>query len=296
MTLNAYINDTAQLLNDANLSFISQAQLIRWINNARKELAERSGCIRRLVTGQSAFGASAQPNFAIPNAAQPSMIPGGFPMVGSSFNVSSGNFNFPNFNFPNFNVTGYFSGANGGVVGAIQNACMTIPGVERYPYEGFFNPFLRQTYAGCDYILDTIACSVNWGGVNRPSLDWMPWDDLQAYARAYAVLNTSYPSVWSVYNDGQMGEIFMFPIPSQAGEIDLDVFAAPIDLYSDSDPEAIPRGFQRAVKYAAAKMAMMSTSRYAQADMFEDEFARAAQITRTSVDRGKTSSYYYRVP
>ena len=169
---------------------------------------------------------------------------------------------------------------------------MTIPGVERYPYVGFFNNFLKAQYAGTAYIYDTITCSVNWGGTTKPALDWLPWDDFQAYCRAYSVLNMSYPAVWSVYNDGPTAEIWMFPVPSQYLEIDLDVSAAPIDLTSDSDYDAIPEAFQEAIKYGAAAIAFESSGRFMQAQVMEDRFADLLGVARVAVDRGKTPGYY----
>lgn len=265
MALEGYINDASVLLNDINFSFTSQNQLVRWINQGREELAMRTGCIRRLVTGQSAFGASAQPGFAIPGGAQPGAVPNPTP-------------------------AGTISGA------ATTLSMQTIPNQERYPYVGFFNPVLQAQHAGCDSVIDVIALSVNWGGVNRPTLDWMPWDDFQAYCRAYAVLNSSYPSVWAVYNDGTIGEIWMFPIPSQVGDIEADVFAYPKALYTNDDFEAIPREFRKGVKFVAAKTAFMSSGRYAQAQSMEDAFASSLGIARVAVDRGKTASYYPRIP
>ena len=256
-----YLNDCSVLLNDINFSFTSQNQLVRWINSGRDELVMRTGCVRRLISGQSAFGASAQPGFAVPGGTQPGAIPGATP-------------------------GGTISGA------ATSLNMQTIPGQERYPYVGFFNPQLQAQHAGCDRVIDTIALSVNWGGVNRPTLDWMPWDDFQAYCRAYAVLNTSYPSVWSVFGDGSLGEIWMFPIPSQAGDIEADVFALPTYLNTNDDYEVIPREFRKGVKFVAAKLAFMSSGRYAQAEAMEQAFANALGIARVSVDRGKTKSYY----
>jgi hypothetical protein len=265
VNLSDYLNDAAVLLNDPNFSFTSQNQLTRWINTGREEIAMRTGCIRRLITGQSAFGASAQPGYGVPGALQPGAL-------------------------PNPTLAGTISGA------ATTLDMQTIPNVERYPYVGFFNPVLKAQHAGCARVIDTIALSVNWGGVNRPTLDWMPWDDFQAYCRAYAVLNSAYPSVWSVYNDGPTGEIWMFPIPSQAGDIEADVFALPAALNSNDDFDAIPEGFQEAIKFAGAKLAFMSSSRYAQADAMEQQLAMIIGVSRVAVDRGKTRSYYFTAP
>ncbi len=266
MPLSQVLNDASQLLNDPNYSFTSKPQLTRWVNQARRELAKRTGCVRRLITGQSAFGAGAQPGFAIPGAMQPGALPGATPQIAS------------------------------GTYGAVQNAMMTIPGVERYPYVGFFNPALQAQYAGCDEVIDVIALSVNWGGTTRPSLDWMPWDDLQAYARAYAVLNTSWPSVWSTYNDGTQGELWIFPVPSQTTEMEVDATCTPKSLYSDDDFDAIPSGFQEPLMFGAAKFSFMARGRYAQAQVMENQFADMMGVGRVAVDRGKVASYYYRVP
>ena len=119
-------------MNDPNFSFTSKPQLTRWANEARRNCAKRTGCIRRLITGQSAFGASAQPGFAVPGGMQPGALPGAFPQAGS------------------------------GTYGAVQNAMMTIPGVERYPYVGFFNPVLQAQYAGC-----ALAPNADWPVIRR---------------------------------------------------------------------------------------------------------------------------------
>lgn len=286
MVLAFYLNDTAALLRDPYYSFTTQAQMTRWINDARRELAQRTGCVRRLVTGQSPFGSVSQPGVLIPGVMQPGNLPGGG-AAGAAGNVGGG--------FSSGFSSGFSIGSATSVGGSVmQNACATVPGVERYPFEGFFNTFLQQQYPGCESILDVLTCSVNWGGTNRPSLDWWPWDQFQAWARAYAVLNSSYPSIWSVFNDGPMGEIYMFPVPSTVGEIELDTYALPSDLYSDSDPEVIPAGFRKPVKYGAAKLCYLASQRFEQAQLMESLFADSAGIARVSVDTGKVPSYYFR--
>jgi hypothetical protein len=265
MPLSTYLQETAALLNDVNYSFTSKNQLSRWVNESRRNIAKRTGCIRRLITGQSAFGASAQPNTIIPNAMQPNALPSPTP-AGTIFGA------------------------------ATTLAMQTIPNVERYPYVGFFNPVLQATHAGCDTVLDVASLAVNWGGVDRPVLDWMPWDELQAYARAYAVLNSSFPSVWSCYNDGAFGEVWMFPVPSQAGDIEADCFVLPKPLYSDDDAEAIPEGFREAIKFNAAALAFMQSGRYAQAEVMQASYLDIIGVARVSADMGKTKSMYWTVP
>ncbi|HEY4355948.1 MAG TPA: hypothetical protein VGN16_09390 [Acidobacteriaceae bacterium] len=263
-TLGWYLNDTSALLHDQSYSFTSQDQLTRWINEARRQAAQRTGCIMRVIQGQSAFGASAQAGSIIPGGMQPGALPDSAPNAQS---------------------------------GATTNSFNTINGVERYPYQGFVNPVLRAQHAGVKAVVDTIACSVCWGGgpggSPRPSLAWLPWEDLQAYARAYANLVTSYPFYWSVLNDGENGELWLFPTPSQAMEIELQVFCVPKDLNNDSDYDAIPDGFANAIKFGAAALAYMTSRRYGQAQIMMDMFNDRLGTARVATDMGKTPNFYY---
>ena len=104
------------------------------------------------------------------------------------------------------------------------------------------------------------------------------------------MLNISWPSVWSVYNDGPHGEIWIFPVPSQGTEIELDATVLPKPIYSDQRLQPIPPGFQDALVFSAAKYAFMSRGRYAQAEAMEAQFAGSLGIDRVAVDRGKTPS------
>jgi hypothetical protein len=260
MSLQFYIQDTSALLHDYNLSFIPQAQLVRFINESRRQCAQHSGCIERLVTGQSAFGASSQPGTAVPGGMQPGALPGATPA--------------------------------GTVTGAASNSLQTIPGQERYPFQGFFNPYLQQTYAGCSSIIDAASLSVNWGGAVRPSIAYLPWELFQAYCRAYATLVTSYPYYWTVFNPGDFGEIWMFPAPSTPGDIEIDAYCIPTDLHSNDDFDAIPPGYRNTIKFMAASLAFMTTYRYQEAAMMEQQFHSRIGTGGVARDRGKVAQFY----
>lgn len=262
--LSDYKYDVLALLHDQNSTFTSQTQLVRWINLARRQVAARTGCIRRLITGQSAFGAGAQPGAFIPGAAQPGALPGAAP-VGTVAQA------------------------------AASPAMQVIVGVERYPFRGFFNEYAAQQYAGVKGIVDVIDLSVNWGGAVRPALAWMPWEDLQAYARSYAVIIESYPYYWSVMNDGEEGEVWLFPTPSFPGDIEADAFCVPKDIYTDDDFDAVPDGFANAVKYYAAMMIYLTSQRFAQAQVMQTMLQDQLGVSVNQSNRGKTSNYYYSV-
>ncbi len=296
MPLSLLLNDTAALLSDSNFAFTPKAQLVRWVNEARANCAKRTGCVRRLIAGQSAFGASAQPGYAVPNGAQPGALPDPYSQAGLPANgYVPGAFNQQVFN-SNFSTGSGPPLGQINVPGASRNMLQTIPGVERYPYEGFFNPFLRKQHAGTHRIMDVITCAVNSGGAARPVLDWKPWDDMQAYLRSYSNGVQGIPFFWSVYNDGPQGEIWLAPVPSIVAEIELDAYVSPKPLNSDDDFDVIPEGFQEAIKFGAAALSFAASARYAQAQQMENMFADAIGVARVAVDRGKVASYYWSTP
>jgi hypothetical protein len=266
--LQFYLNDAASLLHDYNNLFTPQNQLVRWVNEARRQCAQRTYCVARLVSGQSAFGAPAQAGSFIAGGAVAGTLPDAVP-IGSTGNPPA-------------------------VTGAAVNSLQTIPGVERYPYQGFFNKYLQDAYGGCAAIIDVVSCSVNWGGAARPTLAFLAWDDLQAYARAYSTLVTSYPYYWSIFNPGEFGEVWLFPAPSTVGDIELYAACIPSDLYSDDDVEAIPPGYRNAIKFGAASLAFQGKQQYAQAEAMEERFKERLGLASVAADRGKTPNYYWR--
>jgi hypothetical protein len=258
--LSDYIADSSALLFDYGLNFTPRKQLIRYINESRRQVAQKSGCIRRHLSGQSAYGAGAQPGSIIPGAAQPGQLPGAFPNAQFS---------------------------------ATQNAFQTITGVELYPYQGFANQYLKDTYAGCSAIIDVAQVSVSWGGSPLPSLAWLPWADLQAYARAYQNLVTSYPYYWSVLDDGENGEVWLFPVPSQNMDMEWDVYAVPSSLNTDDDFDAIPGGLRNSVKFNAVSLALMGKQRFADAEYMRGMFNERVLTGVAARDRGKTPNFYF---
>lgn len=256
--LSNYLADTTELLRDTSFLFTTRDRMIRWINQARKQVALQTGCIRLLVPGQSPFGAGAQPGSFIPGAAQPGMLPGSAPNATQSSTTNSFN---------------------------------TIPGVEMYPFS-FANSYMQAQYEGVQSIIDVIEISVSWGG-ERPVMNWLPWEDLQAYARSYNIGVFSYPFYWSTNGDGENAQLWMFPGPTTVAEMEWDVFAVPKEIYADSDYDAIPSPFSNAVKYYAAHLAYMTSRQWGSATLMLEHFKENIGISRVASDRGKTPSFYW---
>lgn len=263
-TLQDYIIETQDALRDSNAQFTTTAQLTRYINRARREVAKRSAALQALVTGQSAFGVSAQPGNMIPGAFIPGTLPGS----------ASGNTNEP------------------GALATASNSFTTIPGVEMYTYS-YANPYLQAQYAGYDKIIYVFNISVSWGG-NRPTLRWMPWDNLQAYCRAYNQGVTSYPFVWGVKGVGENGQAWLFPMPSNIafGEMEWECICTPKPLYTNADFEALPELYRGAVSYYAAYLAYLGQQRTGMAQMMRGLFDEQLQINGVASDFGHCEDYY----
>jgi hypothetical protein len=168
----------------------------------------------------------------------------------------------------------------------------TIGGQERYPYVGFGNEYLKAQHRGLRSIRDVISVSVSWGGTSRPSLDWMPWEDFQAYLRSNQVLVTNYPSVFSIYNDGESAEVWLYPVPLSGSEMEWDTFCTCADLHDNNDFDAVPHPFRDGVKFYAAGRVYEGSGRFESAGVMFSRFEQSNQLRRGSVDRGKAPTRY----
>lgn len=259
MSLSEYQLQAATLTHDEGYAFTTKAQWTRYINLARTACARQTGCVMRLISGQSAFGAGAQPGSMIPGGAQPGALPGADPNA-------------------QFSTT--------------TNSFQAYTGIERYPFVNGANDYLSRQHAGCAQIIDVASVSVSWGGSTRPTLQWLPWEDLQAYMRSYNLPTTSWPAVWSVLNPGQNGELWLYPIPSQACEMEWLVYAIPAPLYTDDDYDAIPDGMKNCIQFGAAQYAYMAKEKYAQAEIMGGLYLQHMGVTTAANDRGKIVNPY----
>lgn len=262
--LSDYLSETSALLRDSRFQFTTKNNLTLYINKARREVAIRSCCLEAIVTGQAPFGTSAQPGFLVPGAAIPGTLPGAI----------ANNANSP------------------GAAATDSNNFNTIPGTELYPYK-YAEPYLQGQYGGYKSLFYLRNVSVTWGGF-KPTLSWMPWENLQAYARSFNIAATNYPSVWASTRRGENSQAWLWPIPSGASPAGLEWqgYCTPKELWTDDDYEAIPELFQGSIKYYAAYLAYLAMGRTNMAQimlsLFESDLIKNSAVE----DAGHTSSFY----
>lgn len=247
-----YQEDLRDLLRDDNGQFFSTKKINKYINRARDQVAKRTGCIRVLIAGASPAGSDATVGIGIVGGAIPGAIGNANNQVFSIFN--------------------------------------TIVGQERYPFS-YANPLAQQQNGGVREIFDVYGVAISWGGT-RPALAYFPWLNFQAYARATTNGTISYPLIWSKYQDGNRGQVWVFPVPSIQTEMEWDVGCLPIALVNNASIEAIPEMYQDGIKYYAAKLAYLSSQRFGMADEMEQEFEKHIQVDRAASESLAIPDYY----
>lgn len=179
----------------------------------------------------------------------------------------------------------------GGTPGSTQtNTFMTIVNQEKYPFSMALDQ-IKATNAGIDHVLDVTSIAISWGSM-RPAMEYMPWEDLQAFARSYNFLVTSFPLVWATDGDGANANLWMFPVPSLAEEMEWQCSCSPSPLVTDSDYDAIPHPFEQSVKYYVAYLSYLSTMRPQLADMYLELFMNSLRRARSATERGRVTQWY----
>jgi hypothetical protein len=171
-----------------------------------------------------------------------------------------------------------------------KSSFRTIVNQEKYPFSMALDQ-LKKTAEGIDEVIDITSIACSWGSM-RPAMNFMPWPDLQAYARSYNFLVTSFPLVWSTDNDGSDANVWLFPVPSISEEMEWQCTCKPTPLVTDADYDAIPHPFNNSVKYYAAYLSYLSTMRPQTAEIYYDMFMQALRRGRGATDQGRVTSWY----
>lgn len=166
----------------------------------------------------------------------------------------------------------------------------TIVGQEKYPFSMALAQ-IQNANAGIQYVTDITSLAISWGSM-RPALNYMPWDDFQAYARSYNYIVSSYPLVWATDGDGANANVWLWPVPSQALEMEWQCCCTPAALVTDSDFDAIPHPMENCVKYFAAYLSYLGTQRTQQAQLMLQLFQSSLGRARSATEHGRVTDWY----
>ncbi len=270
MTLSEYMQRLQRILGDQTFQQFNPYDLLDYINEARNYVAAQGECVRVLcpsVSGISSITVTAG-GTGYTTAPVVTVAP---PPLGTTATATATLLDTSVFSVQVIDPgDGYvappsvtFSG--GGGTGAAASSATLMPlaqviaGKEVYKFTDF-NPLIASSSAltGASKILSITSIAVSWGSM-KPALRYKPWSEFQAYYRAYNVAAQGYPRIWSQYLRGDLGSFYLWPVPSQAAQMDLDCLClpAPIGFDSNEDFDAIPYPWNNAVAYKAAEIAVL---------------------------------------
>ena len=282
MALTAYEKQTQRLLHDPNAQAYSLADLDVYINIARSQVAIEGECIRALLSGGTvtalAIGVTGT-GYTAPTV----VFTGGGAQAtalatqagGSIASVAlvTGGWGY----IPATSLTVTVSdptGINATLTPTVNNAATTVTGLEIIQFATLnglltaWNSAAPQQGAvvGASQVIKVFSVACNQSGTYKPMLTEKIWSEFQAYLRIYSNTQQNYPIYWAQYGQGVNGSLYLFPWPSQPLQLDVDVCCTPIDLATNSTPEAIPYPWTDAIPYYAAYLAYENSSRKEDAD------------------------------
>lgn len=286
MPLFDYMRDTQRLIRDSRQEQIDPGDLVIYVNKARREVAMRSMCVRLLtpisgsimgISVTAAGGSYTNPSVTISTPDFPSgqgLFPNGAQATAQATEVGG--------TIAAVNVTlggyGYFkpiitindptgSGATA-VVNQMSFINQLSRGLEVYP----FSAVDLSAFPGYGSIYMVKSLSVVYANY-RYSLPCYSFSTYQAMIRQYTAGVYQYvPTFCAQYGRGTAGSFYVYPLPSQQYQFELDSFCLPQDLETDQDVDVIPQPYTDAVPFLAAYYAANEMQAFNNARYFKNEF------------------------
>lgn len=306
-TLNEYLQQTQRFLREQRQDLLDPADLINYVNRARREVAGRTQCVRRLTPISGAVVAaevvSGGQNYS--NETTVTITPPDFP---------SGKLPFPSGKqataLPiiqagaiaavdiSYGGSGYFqpiatvidpTGAGNGA-----EVTLTVPGLnllqpnqEQYPFSGIN----VSIFPGVESVYSIKSVSVIYANY-RYSLPMYSFSVYQSMIRQYPFQYTYVPTFCSQYGRGTDGSFFAYPWPSQAYQWEFDSFCLPQDLTTNQSVDVIPQPWSDVVPYFAAHLAYLELQNLNAGRFYLDLFDKMTQRKSDYALPGRVSNPY----
>ena len=282
--LSDYCQQVQRFIRDQDQKYINPTDLILYVNRARREVAERTQCLRYLtpISGQissiSITNGGTGYTSPVVNIAIPDMPSGAPPLpagaqatatatqaggVVNNVTVVYGGSGYAN---PVVTITDAASTGSGAVVVAnVIQANMTVANQEVYR----FADINLSTASGYGSVFAVKSVSIIYSNY-RYSLPMYDFSTYQSTIRQYPNQYLYVPTMASQRGQGVSGDLYLYPIASQAYPLELDCFCLPQDLTDDSSVEAIPQPWQDAVPYFAAHLCYLELQNLNSAKFYLD--------------------------
>lgn len=282
-----YLKQTQRFLREQKQDFENPNDLLVYINRARREVAGRTQCIRRLtpisgqvvdgtvVTGGTGYvnpiATITTPDFPSGVLPNPSgrQATAGVTMAGGVVTDVTINDGGDGYFAPQVTITD----ANGPGAGA--TATLSISpintlniGQEVYPFSNIY----LGNWPGVDTVHAIKSASVIYANY-RYMLPMYSFSVYQAQIRQYPNQYQYVPTFCAQYGQGNGGSFYAYPLPSQTYQWEFDCFCLPTDMTLDNSiPEVIPQPWTDAVSYMAAGLGYLELQNMNAARFYLEEF------------------------
>lgn len=306
-TLNDYMQQTQRMLREKKQDLINPDDLQVYINRARREVAMRTQSIRVLtqISGQvvsasvAAVGSgySASPTLTITTPDFPSGT-GQYPLGSQATGTVTSASGTINASGIVYGGSGYFepiatiadaTGTGASVSLTISPINQLNPGQEVYPFSGVYlaaNP-------GAKSVFGVQSISIIYANY-RYSLPVYSFSTYQAMIRQYPFQYQYVPTFASQYGQGTAGSFYVYPLPSQIYQYELDCYCLPSDLTTNLSVEALPDPWTDAVSYFSAHLGMIDVQNYNIAQFFLNLFEKQLGVYSHSARIGRVVNIYGR--
>lgn len=276
-----YILQVRRLLHDANANYWSDSELLDDVNQARNRIALDSASLRSLVNFYLSQGQESYPYQGAIASLTVSDAGGGYTAA------------------PTITFTG---GGGSGATAVATVSSGTVSGVTITGNGSGFTsvPTITLSAAGetatatitasVMQALDILSISVNWGN-SWITLGYTYFTQFQAKARFYRN-TTGQPAVWSNGPNATTSggtSFYIFQIPSDSYQCDVDAILLPNELVDDTTPEQLQYPYTDLVQYYAAGLAKQKQQQM-------DEAAAFMKVYDQLLKQYTAAKYQRRIP
>lgn len=301
-----YLQQVQRFTREQNQQLLHPDDLTEYVNRARREIALRTQSIRRTPPIAGAVQSIAvtapgsgytKPTVAISPPDAPSgklPYPGGAQatatpiLIGGEIASISVSFGGDGYFAPTVTITD--PTGSGAMAAATVSPIFQL---NAFQEEYRFSDIPLTTFPGVESVFAVNRVTVIYADY-RYDLPQYPWSIYQAMIRQYPRQYYYVPTMMSTYGIGTDGSLFMYPIPSQPYQSELDCYCLPSDLLNDQDPEALPQPWQDAVPYFAAHLAYAELQNANMAMMYLKLYDEMVHRYSQYANIGKANNLYGR--
>lgn len=296
VTLFDYMKRVQRFLRETKQDKIPPEDIIAYINQARREIAGRTQCVRRLTPISGSIESWAVTNGGSGYTAPTCVVtPPDFPsgtlpkpngdQATAAAVISAGKIVAINSTYGGY---GYFApqititdptGSGATATPTLSSMNLLNPNQEVY---SFSNIDLTQ-WPGVDSIFAIRSVAIIYANY-RYVLPMYSFTEYQARIRQFPFQYQYVPTFCSQFGQGGDGSVYFYPLPSQTYQMEWDCLCYPSDLADNQSVDVIPHPWVESVAYYAAFLSYLGIQNMNAANfykqLYEDNVVRRSQYAR----------------